>query len=172
MITFKDGKTTIKAKLATAVQPANSGDIEGKGYALEIVGVVKSDTGEEMVQETLSVDFADKFAPSYKSVTAGVYGSTKGFTLEFDEEIKFLNNSAGLGATDLVIKDGGKTLEAGIDYDVAVKDGNKIEVTLKGDDYKDFKGTLKVSTKETVKYITDKAGNALNKFEDKEVKIN
>ncbi|WP_265447800.1 Ig-like domain-containing protein [Acetivibrio straminisolvens] len=172
LITFKDGKTTIKAKLAAAVQPANSGDIEGKGYALEIVGVVKSDTGEEMEQETLSVDFADKFAPSYKSVTAGVYGSTKGFTLEFDEEIKFLNDSAGLGATDLVIKDGGKTLEAGIDYDVAVKDSNKIEVTLKGDDYKDFKGTLKVSTKETVKYITDKAGNALNKFENKEVKIN
>jgi len=90
--------------------------------------------------------------------------------LTFDEDIKFLNNSAGLGATDLVIKNGSKTLEAGIDYDVAAID-NKIEVTLKGDNYADFTGTLKVSTKDTVKYITDLAGNALNKFENKEVKV-
>ncbi|ODM27127.1 hypothetical protein A7W90_13390 [Clostridium sp. Bc-iso-3] len=171
LVTFKDGKTTIKGVLAASVQPANSGDITGQGYALEVIGDVKSDTGKSMATGVVAAAFADKFAPS---VVGNVYylGNNE-FSVAFDEDIKFLNNSAGLGATDLVIKDGGKTLEAGIDYDVAIVNGDEIKVTLKGDDYGvgKFTGTLKVSTKETVKYITDLAGNALNKFENKEVKV-
>jgi len=168
-ITYDDGKTIVKGVLPDAVRPANSGDITG--YTLYIEGEIKSDTGKAMATGAVSKSVDDKFAPSFVSVANGVYdASKKGFTLTFDEDIKFLNNSAGLGATDLVIKNGSKTLEAGIDYDVAAID-NKIEVTLKGDNYADFTGTLKVSTKDTVKYITDLAGNALNKFENKEVKV-
>ena len=168
-ISYKDGKTIIKAVLPNnnAVLPADPSDVSG--YELEVVANVESDTGEILTVGT--TNFIDKYAPSLLKENFFEDLGECTFKLKFDENVKFVS---GLGATDIVIKDGGKTLEAGIDYDATVS-GKEITVTLKGDYAKDKVKKdslkLKVSTKESVKYITDDAGNALNKFENKEITV-
>lgn len=175
-IEFDDGKTIIKGKLAASVQPDNSGDIEGKGYALKIAGEIKSDTGQTMTQEEVAgLSFSDGWGPSLVdeepiAVADGVYGVTIAFT-------ETLDTIDSIAASDLVIVDKkGKTLVAGVDYAVTrvtvggEMSNNAILVTLVGD-YAEYTGQIKISTAEKVHYIKDGAGNAIETFKDKKVTV-
>ncbi len=171
-IEYDDGKTIIKGKLDINVQPDDSGI--GATYRLNIAGEVKSDTAQVM-EETEYDDsiFKDGWAPSLVendpiTVADDVYGAV----IEFTET---LGSITDIAATDLVIVDNkGKTLVAGVDYQVSrvSKNGvnNAIKVELVGD-YDDYTGQIKISTAEKVRYIKDEAGNAIESFIDKKVTV-
>ena len=173
-IEYDDGKTIIKGKLAASVQPDNSGDIEGKGYALKIADEVKSDTAQVMEDKVYGNSiFKDGWGPSLVennpiTVAKDVYGVLITFTEE-------LGSITDIAAADLVIVDKkGKTLVAGVDYKVSrdSKNGtnNAIKVTLVGD-YAKYTGQIKISTAEKVRYIKDGAGNTIETFKDKKVTV-
>ncbi len=171
-IEFDDGKTIIKGKLESIVQPDNSGDIVST-YKLKVAGEFKSDTGQVVVStgELNDLVIGDGWAPSLAendpiTVADDVYGVLITFTEE-------LGSITDIAAADLVIVDKkGKTLVAGVDYTVELVDGSNevLKVTLAGD-YADYTGQIKISTAEKVRYIKDRAGNAIESFKDKKVTV-
>lgn len=172
-IEYDDGKTIIKGKLHSDVQPDDSGI--GATYSLNIVGEVKSDTAQAMEEKVYGNSiFKDGWAPSLVennpiTVADDVYGAV---VIEFTET---LGDITDIAASDLVIVDKkGKTLVAGVDYQVSrvSKNGtnNAIMVALAGD-YADYTGQIKISTAEKVHYIKDEAGNAIESFKDKKVTV-
>jgi|GEM_PF-1870068 len=76
-------------------------------------------------------------------------------TISFDEDIAITN--AGLGSTDLVIRDkNSKTLVAGVDYNITV-DSSSLTIVLIGN-YDDYTGRMTIDTKDKVMYIFDEDG--------------
>jgi methionine-rich copper-binding protein CopC len=173
-IEYDDGKTIIKGKLYNSVQPENSGGIIST-YKLKVASEFKSDTGQVVVSTGVldSLVIGDGWAPSLVendpiTVADDVYGAV----IEFTET---LGDITDIAASDLVIVDKkGKTLVAGVDYQVSrvSKNGtnNAIMVALAGD-YADYTGQIKISTAEKVHYIKDEAGNAIESFKDKKVTV-
>lgn len=170
-IEYDDGKTIIKGKLDSNVQPDNSGI--GATYNLKIAGEVKSDTAQVMEEKEYDDSiFKDGWAPSLvendpiTTVADDVYS----VLITFTEELDIITEIA---ASDLVIVDKkGKTLVAGVDYKVSLVDGSNevLKVTLAGD-YAEYTGQIKISTAEKVHYIKDRAGNAIETFKDKKVTV-
>jgi len=170
--TFEDGTTTIKGTLNSEVKADDPSDVGD--YSLEIVAdKVQSDTGKYVAEGTVYGAFQDKYAPSLvKDGITQVEDEVK-FTIDFDEAVV----THALASTDLVIVDeDGDKLVAGDDFTFAVDAGN-IVITLT-DSYIEDKEyaegveiEFKVSTKDTVNYIKDAAGNAVKTFEDEEVTI-
>ncbi|HPT91858.1 MAG TPA: Ig-like domain-containing protein [Acetivibrio sp.] len=177
-IEYDDGKTIIKGKLHSDVQPDNSGI--GATYSLKIVGEVKSDTAQAMEEKEYDNSiFKDGWAPSLvENNPITVADNVYGVLITFTEE---LGDITEIAAADLVIVDKkGKTLVAGVDYKVErVTVGgemsnnatnNAILVTLK-DNYAEYTGQIKISTAEKVRYIKDEAGNTIETFKDKKVTV-
>ena len=176
----EDGNTILVAVVAGKFYKAD----DYEGYTLKAKKNVKSDTGKPITEEEgLAVvfdgkdgepggskeyeGFKDSWAPELLEVTAS---EAEGNTIElvFDEDIKLVNND--LAASDLVIKDGKDTLVAGKDYTVSASSGDTVTITLEGD-YATKAGSLKVSTKDEVNYITDRGNNLIKTFKDKDVKV-
>ncbi|MFZ5987224.1 MAG: Ig-like domain-containing protein [Bacillota bacterium] len=166
--TTKDGKTTITATLNADVALAGASSSTA-GYTLTAVAdKVKSDTGMAMAAGNTGAVFADKYAPSISGDLTAIAG---GFRVTFDENVQFTGGNAGLAATEFVIVDkDGKTLKAVTDFTITVST-NVITVDLNGD-YNTYTGKLKVSTKDSVSYITDANSNAIKSFSNKEVTLN
>jgi len=170
-IEFDDGKTIIKGKLHSDVQPDNSGAIVST-YKLKVANEFKSDTGQVVSTGVLNdLVIGDGWAPSLVendpiTVADDVYGAV----IEFTETLGTITDIA---ASDLVIVDKkGKTLVAGVDYKVSLEgESNEVlKVTLAGD-YADYTGQIKISTAEKVRYIKDGAGNTIETFKDKKVTV-
>lgn len=171
-IEFDDGKTIIKGKLDSNVQPDNSGAIV-PAYKLKVANEFKSDTGQVVSTGVLNdLVIGDGWAPSLVendpiTVADDVYGVV---LITFTEG---LDSITDIAAADLVIVDKkGKTLVAGVDYTVELVDGSNevLKVTLAGD-YADYTGQIKISTAEKVRYIKDGAGNTIETFKDKKVTV-
>ncbi|KPU27427.1 hypothetical protein TR13x_04980 [Caloranaerobacter sp. TR13] len=159
------GTTTITGTLKAEVALSGPAD-DISNYQLNVVAdKIQSETGKYMAASTIG-SFGDKYAPSFSAIADSATADQ--FTITFDENI--VVNTNELAAIELVIVDkDGKTLTAISDYTVSVNN-DTMTVTLVGD-YAGYTGKLTVSTKDTVNYIKDAAGNVVNAFADKEVTI-
>ncbi|WP_139903829.1 Ig-like domain-containing protein [Clostridium thermarum] len=120
---------------------------------------LKTLTGQ-VVGNITGITAADGIAPAVKEVKQGTGAAVE---IVFDEDITLHT----LAATDVVVVDkDGKTLVAGIGYTVSAS-GKTLTIDL--DDA--YKGNVTVSTKSTVTYIKDAAGNTVNSVAAKTVEI-
>ncbi len=163
-----DGKTTIKLTLRANEKLSSPADTN---IAVAIVGgKIKSETNKYMEEITIAPSAVkDGYAPSLDGDLKQV-GATE-FTVTFDEELKFSGSQLDMFAAELEItdKDGDK-LVANEDY-VLSASGKVVTVELIGDDYEDYTGRLRVSTKSKVNYAKDAEGNKINSFTNKSVDI-
>ena len=166
-----DDNTIIKVTLKADQKLSSPADT---GIAIKILGEkIKSETNKYMEEITVAPsDVKDGYAPSFdedeglKQVT-----DEYAFTMTFDEDLDFASSTQlAMFATELEItdKDGDK-LVADEDFVLAADDNVVVVILI--NDYEDYTGKIKVSTKSKVNYAMDAAGNKINSFTNETVDI-
>lgn len=163
-----DSETTITLTLKST-QKLN--DPSDNAIKINIVedDAIKTETGKYLQLQTINV--ADGWGPGLDEDEMDKEVTTQEFVLVFDEDVVASVSNLALFATELKIvdKDGDK-LKASTEYSLEL-DGNEITVTLKGDDYDDYEGKLKVTLEDNSDYAKDAAGNGVKKFDTVTIEI-
>lgn len=161
-LSTKDGKTTITATIKAVVADELSSSVVPAKVEIDAEALV-ADTGVKNPAKLTFTDIDDGVAPSFSEIDKET-GATTAAVITFDEDLDAAKDE--LYAFDLVVVDkDGNVLVAGVDYTTEV-DGADLKVV-----FDDITGKVKISTKDSITYIKDAAGNKANTFKDKEVEF-
>lgn len=112
---------------------------------------------------------ADKIAPVLATAKQNVGNDNPAFDDETQLKLTFKEgiwmSDTSLAATDFVITVGTTQLLAGIDYEIVdYSEGSSVITIQLNGKYAAYRGKLTIKTADTVKYITDGAGNKMAAF--------